>query len=695
MGFTSYRKWLNEIDANVSRGDISKEEHDAWEDLASEGITVLIPGGFKPIHAGNLDLIRRYTENDLVKEVRILVGPGIRGGIDQEKAAEIIERLTRDMPKVTVEEVKWPSPVLTAYKIIGDAQPGYYALASSSKGGDYERVENFVNKHRKGHKFSRDHEGVYVIEMPVSIDPILFKGRDDEHEGEPISASVLRNDIVNDDLDNFVTGYPNSDPEDIQYIWDELAETVMNESQFTSGTPTVSSGQNYDRYQSGYHYRDIHNIVPLTEDDDEPEDISEGGGAGHLMSPWEAMDMSFGEIKEFIRDAFAGRLENVTEKLDGQNIMATVKDGNVYLARTQKQMRNGGELAIRWDNVFDGMSEKTPENVKKAYSDAMQDLQTVFKTSELNWDELFKDGHRWLNMELLNPETENIVPYKEFQLRIHNIREIDDIGKEIDVIWEGDLMDKVIQEIDFAQTSGDLDKVHLIKKTNRVNFEKIDNVDDMQGQIMKKLDTLMEENHLDEDNNIGDYIAAEIKSWIEEHFKYNSFGSDPELIKDLIQRWAYGNKSKNIKAILKDKPDSVVRWVRAWDNKIDDRIGLLLDPLIEIFTRVGIAVLQSLSGIAASNPTAVSQGIKKKSEDAINKIKDFMARTEVEDPEDFEKKINYLETQLRRLEQSGGLEGVAPTEGIVFEYKGRLFKLTGNYLPILKMINFFQFGKDK
>ena len=62
---------------------------------------------------------------------------------------------------------------------------------------------------------------------------------------------------------------------------------------------------------------------------------------------------------------------------------------------------------------------------------------------------------------------------------------------------------------------------------------------------------------------------------------------------------------------------------------------------------------------------------------------------------DFEKKANYLETQLRRIEQSGGLKGIAPMEGIVFEYKGRLFKLTGNYLPLLKMITFFRFGKDK
>jgi predicted mannosyl-3-phosphoglycerate phosphatase (HAD superfamily) len=80
---------------------------------------------------------------------------------------------------------------------------------------------------------------------------------------------------------------------------------------------------NYDRSQPGYFYRNMHMIADS--DEGEPQDISEGGGAGHLMSPWEAMDLSFGEIRQLISDSLGGKLQNVTEKLDGQNIMMTVK----------------------------------------------------------------------------------------------------------------------------------------------------------------------------------------------------------------------------------------------------------------------------------------------------------------------------------------------------------------------------------
>lgn len=250
-------------------------------------------------------------------------------------------------------------------------------------------------------------------------------------------------------------------------------------------------------------------------------------------------------------------------------------------------------------------------------------------------------------------------------------------------------MDQIIKEIDFAQTSGDLDKIHLIKKTNRVNFEKIKDIENIQEGIIRKMQVLMEENNLDDKNTIGDYLAAEIKSWLEESM------DDKELIRDLVQRWAYGSKVKNIGEILKGKDKEVANLVRSLDKNIDDRIGRFLDPIIEVFSRVGIAVLQNLSGIAASNPESVSQGIKKKADEAMKKIREFVSNKDVKDSEDFDKKVNYLETQLRRIEQAGGLEGIAPLEGIVFEYNGKLFKLTGNYLPLLKMINFFQFGRDK
>ncbi|HRT03677.1 MAG TPA: hypothetical protein P5513_07040, partial [Candidatus Diapherotrites archaeon] len=209
--------------------DLKFQGFDEWiskEDIKDKGVIILYPGGFRPIHGGHISLIRRYSDLPEVKKIVVLVGPKNRDGIDQDKAVKIAERLTSDIDKVIVEKVYWPSPILTAYKIIGDASPGYYALAASAKGEDYKRVKDFVFKHSKGNKFSREDEGVYVIEFPINTDPLVFMGRNDNHEGEPISASVLRNDIINNDFNNFKTGYPNSSIDDIKYIWNELRDSV-------------------------------------------------------------------------------------------------------------------------------------------------------------------------------------------------------------------------------------------------------------------------------------------------------------------------------------------------------------------------------------------------------------------------------------------------------------------------------------
>ena len=114
-----------------------------------EGITVMLPGGFKPPHEGHLMLAKGYEDMPQVKEVVILVGPKERDGITLEDSEKIWEKLLAGTKKIRVERSKYPSPLLTAYKYIEEkGQPGEsYALGSSSKGSDYDRIRGFVDQH--------------------------------------------------------------------------------------------------------------------------------------------------------------------------------------------------------------------------------------------------------------------------------------------------------------------------------------------------------------------------------------------------------------------------------------------------------------------------------------------------------------------------------------------------------------------
>lgn len=206
-----------------------------------KSITVLYPGGFKPLTGGHLDLIKRYAESPYVKNVKVIVGPKTRNGIDQETAVKIAKNLTDNMPNVSVESSKWPSPLLTAYKEIEHLKPGNYALGASKKGEDYGRVRAFTKEHQRGGKyFEGVPEGVRIIELPMDADPAFYV--DGPHKGEPISASILRQDVINGDYKGFSSAYPKSKPQQIIRVWDELQGKVEESFEIEYFKPVLNEG---------------------------------------------------------------------------------------------------------------------------------------------------------------------------------------------------------------------------------------------------------------------------------------------------------------------------------------------------------------------------------------------------------------------------------------------------------------------
>jgi len=72
---------------------------------------------------------------------------------------------------------------------------------------------------------------------------------------------------------------------------------------------------------------------PLTKEwwDDvvQKELLNEGGAYGHMAHPFDDKDLTFGDLKKIIENGLGGKLsreDNVTEKLDGQNLMISWKE---------------------------------------------------------------------------------------------------------------------------------------------------------------------------------------------------------------------------------------------------------------------------------------------------------------------------------------------------------------------------------
>jgi hypothetical protein len=409
------------------------------------------------------------------------------------------------------------------------------------------------------------------------------------------------------------------------------------------------------------------------------------GSAGHILSPWEDRSLTFEQIKKLIKKSLRGELLNISEKLDGQNIMVTFRKDEVYIARTPKQLQNYGLESIRWDSIKEQM--KTIES-KEAYDLAAMNLSIIFMSLKDLSKDIFKEGEYWLNMELITPLMENIIPYGSCQLRVHNLIRVNEKGKAIETISVDSKVDEFLNRS--KQIGLDKNITYSISKTNKVIFKKItESVSNQEKSILSKLKEIKNKYNLSEQSTINDFLSEEIKEYLVEWFEYLNI-KDMDLLKDLINRWVFEDKTKNITSILKDKDKEIANWVKEQESFIEeDIINYRMEPWIELFSLLGVAVLSNLEGLSTSDFKKSKEKIYNKTLEAISKAIKFI------DFSEDTKKEKFVRNQLRRLELAGGIKTVLPIEGIVFEFDNKTFKLTGSYLPILKIISFFQFGRDQ
>ena len=186
-------------------------------------ITVLFPGGFKPLTGAHMSLANRYAQDPDVERVILLIGPKDRDGITREKSADIFN-LLNDNNKIIMQPTEFNSPIMAAYEYLF-ALPtdsiGQYAMAASTKGDDYVRAKDFipnVDKYKTvGDKKGRMIPmGINATELNINVDPELYDN------GQPISASAIRQALSENDYQTFRVSYPNYDDAIVQNIWQIL-----------------------------------------------------------------------------------------------------------------------------------------------------------------------------------------------------------------------------------------------------------------------------------------------------------------------------------------------------------------------------------------------------------------------------------------------------------------------------------------
>ena len=676
-----------------------------------EGTIVLFPGGFKPPHGGHFELAKRYAAEPTVSQVIILIGPGEREGITREQSIAVWRELIKNEPKILVQQTEVNSPLAAAYKFIETAKPGTYALAASSKGEDYARVKDFVKGHSEGGKYAR--EGVFVRELPLNTSPIIYKNRSEKaakyapgksENGKGISASVLRADLKNNDKEAFATSYPNvADKAVTDKIFDILKK---NASESLQEELPLQAGQNQIQPRDRVYVtkKITGRTVSLTPkqyktympDEGDSLDYSkagaivrrplaEGGAAGHLAHPYEDIDLTFAEIKAMIDAALGGKLEYAQEKLDGQNLMVTYKDGSVRAARNKGQVKNYGENSLTTDQISKMFDGRGP--IQTAFVETMNDLEAAInKLDPKQKADFFENGKKFISLEVLFPETANVIPYGAAQLRLHHFKSFDVDGnvedEDVAGIYE---LQKVLDTIQANQQ-----KTFMIRTTDPAELKADMDLPNQLKQFTGEVDKIKGKYNLSDSTTVKDYIKRWWTDFVKAKAKELKYKMPADVLDALVQRWALTDKTQKITVIKGLIDNEAFRtWVDQFDKtEVEPTKKIALKPVEMLFLKLGVRVLQNIQNLTALSPDEAKRKVK---QDVSAAIRGIQKAADTETIEDSDAAIKFLKRELTRLKDIGGFNAIVPTEGLVFKYKGKLYKLTGAFAPINQILGYLRF----
>ena len=416
-------------------------------------------------------------------------------------------------------------------------------------------------------------------------------------------------------------------------------------------------------------------------------ELCEGGSYGHLSHPFEDKELTFGDMKEICNLTINGLFTTdhmVAEKTDGQNLMVCWKDNHLIAARNQSHRKNRGENALTKENVADHLDESRPEALKQAWRDAMYDLENAMSHCDKGeLEKMFRNGERFMSLEVICPEAEQTIPYGNSMLVFHGWKEYDMEGNELsEDKMSAKTLAKLIGDVNQSQQQR-----FLIRGPQEYNVKPFENHEERYRDYIDRINKIMSVNpEYTDETCINDFVLSETKSTLLKEI--------PEL-KDI----EWGDKvnmdsiSKNVSGISKKVTLTNIRNFLKPYAGIIDKIAVfqknnkfkknILKPIISLFMDLGLDTCRNIRKFLTANPTEAAQKLRKKYLDAIKDIKENGK----------EEGIAYLEEQLAMLTDPSALEDYLPTEGITFLYKNKLYKLTGYFQILNNICGYFKYKR--
>jgi hypothetical protein len=405
--------------------------------------------------------------------------------------------------------------------------------------------------------------------------------------------------------------------------------------------------------------------------------ITEGGVAGHMTHPFEDMGLTFGDLKEMFKLGLSGEISisgNPTEKLDGQNLFVTFRNGKLYAARNKGDIKNGGMDYKSIKTKFAGRGD-----IEEAFTYAFEDLESAVKRlTEKQQGMVFKDGNAWMNLEIMYPKSANVINYDGAYLVFHGVSLYNKDGEKVK-----DYNDyaKVLAGM-IKQVNQDTQKTFSIAKPKVLNIAKTKNYKERLKYFTSKITELQKQMNCKDSDTLGMWHQRWWEKYINKNAERLGVTVEKSVMESLVKRWAFYDKSFSLNSKNIENPE-LLSWAKQIDSTtLKDQLKKNIKPFETLVLRFGAEVMKNVSEVMALNPEKTTEKIRNDVKIAIDKLS---KSNDIKD-------LDVLKTQLSRIKAAGGMKSIAPLEGIVFNFKGKTYKLTGAFAPINQLLGYFKFG---
>lgn len=399
--------------------------------------------------------------------------------------------------------------------------------------------------------------------------------------------------------------------------------------------------------------------------------LNEGGAVGHLMHLYDNRELTFGEIKSILKSAARGELEEVSEKLDGLNIVFTwnALEGGLKVARAGGDISRGGMDAAALAAKFFGRG-----NLKEAFDSAFQVLRGSI--SSLSPDTLRKvfgpSGQRWYSAEIIYAANPNVINYDSNAVVFHGwpVFNVTPDGVEQSSDRTGaKLLGDNIEKMQKAVTL----RNWQLRGPTIVRMVKISN-----GSILR--DTISEIESAMSSGNAGDSTT------IEEYLKFLTEESVaglglPSSVATMVVARCLELPGAPTLVNIKKVAGPDYEKIRSYVSQFPSTLKSFIQPIELAINRFAVELLKGIHSSLVGNTDAEVARLRGEVKKAIEAI----------EASGDEKAMTILKTQMTKLVSVENI--TTPVEGVVFIYKGNAYKFTGSFAAANQILGLFRYGR--